>query len=105
MSGLKFRVFARNQTSDCPEMPIVKLITAYITTTNMYSLIEIRQNILVQYHRIYIGLYHYFYSQTHTTPWSWMAWMKVCRVAIVFICSNCTSVDPEIDKDGWGINI
>ena len=27
-----------------------------------------------------------------------MASIKVCLVVIVFICSNCTSVHPEIDN-------
>ena len=35
-----------------------------------------------------------------------MASIKVCLVVIVFICSNCTSVHPEIDNlTGWIIDI
>ena len=31
-----------------------------------------------------------------------MASIKVCLVVIVFICCNCTSVHPEIDKSMVG---
>ena len=34
-----------------------------------------------------------------------MASVKLCLVVIVFICSNCTSVNPEIDKNGCRIDI
>ena len=35
-----------------------------------------------------------------------MASMKVCLVVSVFVCSsNYTSVHPEIDDNGWRINI
>ena len=34
-----------------------------------------------------------------------MASIKVSLVVIVFICSNCTSVHPDIDKKGWRIDI
>ena len=34
-----------------------------------------------------------------------MTSIKVCLVVIVFICMNCTSVHPEIDNNGWRIDI
>ena len=34
-----------------------------------------------------------------------MASIKGCLVVIVIICSNCTSVLPEIDNNGWRIDV
>ena len=36
-----------------------------------------------------------------------MASIKFCPVVIVYIyiCSNCTPVHPEIDDNGWRIDI
>ena len=49
--------------------------------------------------RDFLIYFYYLYSVTCTIPWSWMAWIKVCLVVIVFKCIKYrphASVHPDI---------